>query len=108
MTVRPYEPPGLTCLKYGHTTVSLLDILDADGRLAFESSHDYRVRCDDDLDEYALEAIQTYQDPVEFLQAVDIAVEIPQYGVIRSLNVHVSTAIAIWEMSKSNFREESK
>lgn len=46
--------------------------------------------------------------PVEFLQAVDIAVEIPQYGVIRSLNVHVSTAIAIWEMSKSNFREESK
>lgn len=38
--------------------------------------------------------------PVEYLQAVDQCVEIPQLGVIRSLNVHVSGAIAIWEHTK--------
>ena len=38
--------------------------------------------------------------PVEFLQAVDQCIEIPQYGIIRSLNVHVSGAIAIYEYSK--------
>ena len=38
--------------------------------------------------------------PVEYLQAVDQCVEIPQMGVIRSLNVHVSGAIAIWEHTK--------
>ena len=38
--------------------------------------------------------------PVEFLQCVDICVEIPQLGIIRSLNVHVSGAISIWEYSK--------
>ena len=38
--------------------------------------------------------------PVEFLQAVDQCVEIPQLGIIRSLNVHVSGAIAIWEYTK--------
>jgi tRNA guanosine-2'-O-methyltransferase len=38
--------------------------------------------------------------PVEFLQAVDQCLEIPQYGIIRSLNVHVSAAIAIWEYTK--------
>jgi tRNA G18 (ribose-2'-O)-methylase SpoU len=38
--------------------------------------------------------------PVEFLQAVDQCVEIPQLGIIRSLNVHVSGAIAIWERTK--------
>ena len=40
--------------------------------------------------------------PVELLQEVDICLEIPQYGVIRSLNVHVSAAIALWEMTKRN------
>jgi tRNA guanosine-2'-O-methyltransferase len=38
--------------------------------------------------------------PVEFLQAVDHCIEIPQFGLIRSLNVHVSAAIAIWEFTK--------
>lgn len=38
--------------------------------------------------------------PVEYLQAVDQCVEIPQLGIIRSLNVHVSGAIAIWEQTR--------
>uniref|UniRef100_A0A7S1C1B8 tRNA/rRNA methyltransferase SpoU type domain-containing protein n=1 Tax=Corethron hystrix TaxID=216773 RepID=A0A7S1C1B8_9STRA len=38
--------------------------------------------------------------PVEYLQLVDKCVEIPQMGVIRSLNVHVSGAITIWEYMK--------
>lgn len=38
--------------------------------------------------------------PIEFLQMVDQCIEIPQYGIIRSLNVHVSGAIAIWEYTK--------
>ena len=40
--------------------------------------------------------------PVELLQEVTLCVEIPQFGVIRSLNVHVSAAITIWELTKSN------
>ena len=38
--------------------------------------------------------------PIEFLSVVDQCIEIPQLGVIRSLNVHVSGAITIWEYSK--------
>ena len=38
--------------------------------------------------------------PVQFLQVVDVCVEIPQLGLIRSLNVHVSGAISIWEYTK--------
>ena len=38
--------------------------------------------------------------PVEFLQAVDKCVEIPQLGIIRSLNVHVTGALAIWEFTR--------
>ena len=38
--------------------------------------------------------------PVEYLQEVDVTIEIPQFGVTRSLNVHVSAAIAIWEITK--------
>jgi tRNA guanosine-2'-O-methyltransferase len=38
--------------------------------------------------------------PVQFLQAVDQCVEIPQLGIIRSLNVHVSGAITIWEQTR--------
>lgn len=38
--------------------------------------------------------------PVTFLQVVDVCVEIPQLGVIRSLNVHVTGAVAIWEYTK--------
>ena len=38
--------------------------------------------------------------PIRFLQAVDDCVEIPQFGMIRSLNVHVSGAITIWELTR--------
>ena len=40
--------------------------------------------------------------PVELLHLVDICLEIPQYGIIRSLNVHVSCAIAVWEITRRN------
>lgn len=38
--------------------------------------------------------------PIEFLSAVDQCIEIPQLGIIRSLNVHVSGAITVWEYTK--------
>ena len=38
--------------------------------------------------------------PQQFLTVVDQCVEIPQLGVIRSLNVHVSAAICMWEYTK--------
>ncbi|RHY33008.1 hypothetical protein DYB32_001979 [Aphanomyces invadans] len=38
--------------------------------------------------------------PVDILQAVDLCVEIPQMGVIRSLNVHVSGAILLWNYTQ--------
>lgn len=40
--------------------------------------------------------------PADFLAEVDLCVEIPQYGVTRSLNVHVSAALFIWEMTRRN------
>jgi tRNA G18 (ribose-2'-O)-methylase SpoU len=40
--------------------------------------------------------------PADLLNLVDICVEIPQYGLTRSLNVHVSAAITLWEITKSN------
>lgn len=40
--------------------------------------------------------------PAELLQEVDVCVEIPQFGVTRSLNVHVSASIALWEITKQN------
>lgn len=40
--------------------------------------------------------------PVELLQEIDVCLEIPQYGIVRSLNVHVSAAIAMWEITKKN------
>ena len=40
--------------------------------------------------------------PVEMLAEIDICLEIPQFGVIRSLNVHVSAALALWELTKNN------
>lgn len=38
--------------------------------------------------------------PVWLLREVDRCVEIPQFGIVRSLNVHVSGAIAIWEYTR--------
>ena len=40
--------------------------------------------------------------PVDLLQLLDASVEIPQLGLIRSLNVHVSASICIWEYTKQN------
>ena len=40
--------------------------------------------------------------PVELLQCcvIDQCIEIPQFGLLRSLNVHVSGAIMMWEYTK--------
>lgn len=38
--------------------------------------------------------------PVEVIHLLDDCVEIPQFGVIRSLNVHVSGALMVWEYTK--------
>jgi len=38
--------------------------------------------------------------PVELLAHLDQCVEIPQLGMIRSLNVHVSASILVWEYSR--------
>ena len=38
--------------------------------------------------------------PIQFLSAVDTCIEISLLGIIRSLNVHVSGAISIWEYTK--------
>ena len=35
--------------------------------------------------------------PAEILHEVDYCVAIPQFGRVRSLNVHVSGAIAVWK-----------
>ncbi|KAH9305250.1 hypothetical protein KI387_009654, partial [Taxus chinensis] len=40
--------------------------------------------------------------PVDIIHILDTCVEIPQYGVVRSLNVHVSGAIAIWEYTRQH------
>jgi tRNA guanosine-2'-O-methyltransferase len=38
--------------------------------------------------------------PVDILQLIDVCVEIPQFGVIRSLNVHVSGALLAYEYTR--------
>ena len=38
--------------------------------------------------------------PQEYLGLLDACIEIPQFGIVRSLNVHVSGAICMWEYSK--------
>ncbi len=40
--------------------------------------------------------------PIELLNLVDRCVEIPQLGIIRSLNVHVSASILLWEYTRQN------
>lgn len=46
--------------------------------------------------------------PADLIQLVDVCVEIPQQGVIRSLNVHVSGALLIWEYRKQRLISEQK
>uniref|UniRef100_A0A5F9CE86 tRNA (guanosine(18)-2'-O)-methyltransferase TARBP1 n=1 Tax=Oryctolagus cuniculus TaxID=9986 RepID=A0A5F9CE86_RABIT len=38
--------------------------------------------------------------PANLIQQLDVCVEIPQQGVVRSLNVHVSGALLIWEYTR--------
>lgn len=45
--------------------------------------------------------------PANLLQLLDVCVEIPQQGVIRSLNVHVSAALLIWEYTRQHFTSGS-
>lgn len=40
--------------------------------------------------------------PVNLLPLLDICVEVPQQGVVRSLNVHVTGAIFIWEYARQH------
>ncbi|XP_061692708.1 probable methyltransferase TARBP1 isoform X2 [Syngnathoides biaculeatus] len=42
--------------------------------------------------------------PANLLQLLDVCVEIPQQGVIRSLNVHVSAALLIWEYTRQRVK----
>ena len=43
--------------------------------------------------------------PVNLIQLLDECVEIPQHGIIRSLNVHVSGALFIWEYSRQHLND---
>jgi tRNA G18 (ribose-2'-O)-methylase SpoU len=45
--------------------------------------------------------------PMDFLLAVDQCIDIPQLGIIRSLNVHVSGAIVIWEQTRQRIVSET-
>jgi tRNA G18 (ribose-2'-O)-methylase SpoU len=38
----------------------------------------------------------------EILAVLDHIVEIPQFGIVRSLNVHVSGALIVWEYIKQH------
>jgi tRNA guanosine-2'-O-methyltransferase len=40
--------------------------------------------------------------PVALIQLLDVCLEIPQFGVTRSLNVHVSGALCIYEYAKQH------
>ncbi|XP_061172743.1 probable methyltransferase TARBP1 [Saccostrea echinata] len=40
--------------------------------------------------------------PADLISLLDVCVEIPQQGVIRSLNVHVSGAILVWEYRRQH------
>lgn len=40
--------------------------------------------------------------PPNVINLLDMAVEIPQFGVVRSLNVHVSASLFMWEYCKQH------
>ncbi len=40
--------------------------------------------------------------PIDLIHMLDDCVEIPQLGVVRSLNVHVSGALFVWEYAKQH------
>ena len=45
--------------------------------------------------------------PADILSLLDVAIEIPQLGMTRSLNVHVSGSIVLWEYTKQHLTEGS-
>jgi tRNA G18 (ribose-2'-O)-methylase SpoU len=46
--------------------------------------------------------------PVDLLEEVDVCVEIPQQGVLRSLNVHVSAALFLWELTRARLQDQDQ
>ncbi|KAJ6664680.1 hypothetical protein lerEdw1_006253 [Lerista edwardsae] len=46
--------------------------------------------------------------PANLIQQLDVCVEIPQQGIIRSLNVHVSGALLIWEYTRQQILKEKE
>uniref|UniRef100_A0A1B6CIL5 tRNA (guanosine(18)-2'-O)-methyltransferase TARBP1 n=1 Tax=Clastoptera arizonana TaxID=38151 RepID=A0A1B6CIL5_9HEMI len=42
--------------------------------------------------------------PVNLIHWLDICVEVPQHGLVRSLNVHVTGALFVWEYSKQHHK----
>ncbi|GFR98332.1 tRNA (guanosine(18)-2'-O)-methyltransferase [Elysia marginata] len=44
--------------------------------------------------------------PVDILQSLDVCVEIPQLGIIRSLNVHVCGALIVWEYTRQILQQQ--
>ncbi|XP_006011684.1 probable methyltransferase TARBP1 [Latimeria chalumnae] len=45
--------------------------------------------------------------PVNLIHHLDVCVEIPQQGIIRSLNVHVSGALLIWEYTRQQIMKQN-
>ncbi|XP_032881793.1 probable methyltransferase TARBP1 isoform X1 [Amblyraja radiata] len=45
--------------------------------------------------------------PANLIQHLDVCVEIPQCGIIRSLNVHVSGALLVWEYTRQQMMKQS-
>uniref|UniRef100_A0A8C8SFK9 tRNA (guanosine(18)-2'-O)-methyltransferase TARBP1 n=1 Tax=Pelusios castaneus TaxID=367368 RepID=A0A8C8SFK9_9SAUR len=46
--------------------------------------------------------------PANLIQQLDVCVEIPQQGIIRSLNVHVSGALLIWEYTRQQMIKQKQ
>jgi tRNA G18 (ribose-2'-O)-methylase SpoU len=46
--------------------------------------------------------------PISLLNAVDQCIEIPQFGLIRSLNVHVSGSLMLWEYTRQRLCKSSE
>ena len=55
---------------------------------------------DDDVGSVCFSRSEKEGIPPDMLQQLDVCVEIPQQGIIRSLNVHVSGALLVWEYTR--------
>ncbi|KAA6398162.1 MAG: hypothetical protein EZS28_006312 [Streblomastix strix] len=63
---------------------------------------------DEDEDDDKVEGDEKEGIPVDVLKNVDVCVEIPQLGVIRSLNVHTSASINIWEYMQQHLKHQKR